>query len=753
MDISLWEGQLLFGKVGGRRGAGYFRVVWVDVIAGVAFIRQVFPSVPETARLPQKFLISAIVSRIKKGTLEDRVECIRPRGMSERRESDEAEFQAVEIQRYRRALLGKLIEPEGRRQFYAGPHERSKLLSQQVRRSGVSRQRLLWLLTYYENFGCDLIALRPFPSSPERARGAVHAKRGAKNQYEKENHASSLKGYPVTRWALRHIQWAVWHLVIVLGFTYEDARVMMHRLFWHQDNGSAPLGTRVRYPVKESRMVTKSEFSYYARRYKKYPERLRRLVGQHAWRDDFRAGYGRASDIALGPGDILVIDATLAKFEIVSSRTGRPIGRPTMYIVADAYLTTILAIHITLRSERVDGYRHVLFRACTSNSHLMRFLGLPEKFFDFEVRPNELFVDRLPGKSRQAREYFVGPDSLAISMMIAPTACGRAKGVVEGLMNVLIRRLRNIRGAFTRERTERAEEQRRQSKLVANVTAKELLRHAYEAAKEYNSVLVTEKCTIDDRRLGFKDFPTREFLFKLAMEKLHQRSPRRLTDLDVYSCFLNPLPHRQMQKEGIRRRGAIFTNSTYRMIYEKEIARCLGVQKKMPMIEIFEDPDDPNILFWRRSDGVMDVLKCSPTDADRWRDLIMEDIESDLTPADNKVAIRYQKVNTFHKVLPSCLTQALINGRRHDQRKSIESGAQDREDEQDLELRKAAAMSRTYSEQFSAASSIADGTPSATEAERPSSELDEAEEVERERARRRQELDQHLSDFLKPKER
>ncbi|SDJ27068.1 hypothetical protein SAMN04487926_14038 [Paraburkholderia steynii] len=696
MDIILWEGQLIFGRLNGIRGNHHFRVVWIDRKNGIVFIRRVYSNVPANSRLAKKYTIADIQVRLKSQQLIEQDECIRPFRMSESREDIKEEIYAREVQAYRQRLLGPLITEAGRRIFYGNIHDRARLLEKQARKTGVSVQRLLKLFTIYENFGCNLVALRPYVPDGERERGATAHKRGAKNVYEEGNSASPLKGYPVNRWALRHIQWAVWHLVILLGFTYEDARVVMHRLFWHQDNGAISEGTRTRFPVKTSKMVTAAEFAACARRYKKNPEKLRRLVGAREWRDRYAAGRGVTADLALGPGDILIIDGTLAKFEIVSTITRRPIGRPTLLIVADAALGTILSIHITTGRESANAYRAVLFRACTPQSGLMSRLGLPRDWFNFRVRPNDILIDRGAGNSDKFRKPLVSADGADIGIMVAPIACGRAKGPVEGLMNILTRRLRNLPGAFTRERTERAQDRRRYSKLVARITRSELLRYAYEAAKEYNQGLVLKGHLPDTRRRSVQ--PTREELFNDAMLGRRGGENREFSEVDVYTALLPRLKPRRMHKAGVRHLDANFTSKAYQEAYEMEIAKCLGNEKKLPRITPLQDPDDPTILFWKRGPNDILVLDCSSTDAKRWDGLLVEDVERGTQIQDRKTRIRHEREKTFITPLPQHIVDAFIDARRTVfSRVSTEEQSSDRAFERDLERTEVNTESRVHS--------------------------------------------------------
>jgi hypothetical protein len=328
----------------------------------------------------------------------------------------------------------------------------------------------------------------------------------------------------------------------------------------------------------------------------------------------------------------------------------------------------------------------------------MRRLGLPEMFFDFDVRPNDILIDRGPANSKNFRDSLVSPDGADIALMIAPIACGRAKGPIEGLMNVLIRRLRNLPGAFTRERTERAKDGRRQSKLVARVTRSELLRYAYEAAKEYNEQLIFKRHTPASRRSKeAKRNPSREVLFREGMLRRRGGENRRFAEADAYTAFLSRLPPRRMSKKGVRKQEAWFTSERYQQAYEMEISKCLGVPRKLPIITPLKEPADPTVLYWKRSPGDLIELECSPTDAQRWHGLLLEDVESDLRTQDLKTKIRDERKKTFTTPLASHVVDSFIQSRRRIQnRVRSEDQATARAAEKQLERYEAAEAARLH---------------------------------------------------------
>ncbi|SIT51621.1 hypothetical protein BN2476_1250020 [Paraburkholderia piptadeniae] len=702
MDPDVWEGQLLVGSIPGIRGSHYYRVTHFRSKDNSVFIRQVWRECPETTSTSKRYELAAVQSWMAAGRLIEIEESIRPKEMGEQKKDPAEELKARQVAEYRIRLLGKLIEPKGRMEFYASRSRRGTIVREQAKKSKVSVARLYMLITIYENFGCNTLALRPYPSAKTRSRGPITKKRGMPNVFEKRGESTEEVGHAVTRWALRHIQWAIWHLVIRMGLTYETARIVMHRLFWHQDNGSAELGTRVRYPVRESRAVSSGEFGYYARVYKRRVKVLKRLVGYREWRDHYAAGRGTAADLVLGPGDMIVMDCTTAKFEIVDAVFGIPIGRPTIAIVVDQATGTVLGIALSLLGESASLYRKVLFRACTSQSKLMQRLGLPPDYFEYRALANDVFVDRGKGNSAAIREPLTVEDGPEMGILIAPIACGRAKGVGEGLFNIVARRISKLAGGFTRERSERARDERRGARKVAKVTRIQLLKYLYEAAKAHNEGLDFRDLSIQMRKEGVT--PTRGEIYNNAIKGRHGGERTYYGEVDFYTGLLPRNPPKPMQKAGVKYMGAVFTSSEYQRTYENEIAKALGRRRSLPKIVTMPDPDDPTILFWKRGPGDIITLRCSEKDCERWNGLHVEDVNVDLKEADIKARIRYEKKRTFVGVLPDYIVDSLVRARTTLHAGASEVNAVARDDEIDRERADSLAESRTYQDLVGASS-------------------------------------------------
>jgi hypothetical protein len=152
-----------------------------------------------------------------------------------------------------------------------------------------------------------------------------------------------------------------------------------------------------------------------------------------------------------------------------------------------------------------------------------------------------------------------------------------------------------------------------------------------------------------------------------------------------------------MSKKGVSYQGANYTSKRYQLAYEIEIAKCLGDPKKLPMVTPLQDPDDPTVLYWKRSPGDIVLLECSSTDAQRWHELLLEDVELDLRVQDSKTKIRHERKKTFLTPLPSHVVDSFIQSRRTVRnRVSSEEQASARAAEKELEKYEAAEEARIH---------------------------------------------------------
>ncbi|MFM0316998.1 hypothetical protein PQR36_19115 [Paraburkholderia nemoris] len=657
MDSMLWEGQLLAGTIVGHK-PHLFRVCYVRKEDDKVFLREIASGRPESTSRAREYEIRAIERRIHKKHLREMAECVRTAAMSGPCEEAQREAAIVRVLERRAELLGCLITPDGRARYYGGRQKRREILTFQSNCAGVSKPRLLFLIGWYENFGCCRDALRPFPIAETRSRKKTQHKRGAKNIFARSNPRSTKKGFAVNRWARQKIEKAVLEFVIRRGMTYEQARREMHRLFWFQDTVS-PDGVRRRYRVAKSKWVTPSQFAYYARAIKRHPGRLRSLVGQREWRDRLAAGRGASADLSIAPGDIYDLDGTVAKFEIKSA-SGRPIGRPTLMVAADRGSTAIVGVHVTSFEESTATFKAVLFEACVGRSRLLRRLGIPENSSSCHAVPNQIFVDRGAGNSDEMRESI--SNELANDLNIAPIGNGRAKGLAEGLISLISRRLKSTRGGYTRDRNYRDMDRRKHARRMTRLTRAGLSKIAWEEAEKYNQDLALRYHTAEMRRAGIA--PTREAIFRFGIEHRRGGEVRTLSDMEVYTKLLVPLKKHRMRKEGIYHRGAFFTSQEYATEYEIQIARALGQKRNLPWLSAFRDPNDPTRLYWRRSDGSLARLLCTITDARRWEEMLTEDVDTEVAAEDIRATIRHARKKTFKEQFSENEVDKLAASRR-----------------------------------------------------------------------------------------
>ncbi len=109
--------------------------------------------------------------------------------------------------------------------------------------------------------------------------------------------------------------------------------------------------TRVLWPV--DRRPTIDQFRYWYERHRHPAVARQRLEGLRGYLLRRRAVLGTTADMALGPGALYQIDATLGDVYLLSSIiTNRVIGRPVIYLVLDHFSEMIVGLHVALEGPK-----------------------------------------------------------------------------------------------------------------------------------------------------------------------------------------------------------------------------------------------------------------------------------------------------------------------------------------------------------------------------------------------------------------
>ena len=182
-------------------------------------------------------------------------------------------------------------------------------------------------------------------------------------------------------------------------------------------------------PVAER--PTFAQFRYFFEKHQRKDTSLRKRAGEINFGRNHRGLLGVQSQMATGPGDLYMIDATTADVNLVHS--GKPsmlVGRPIVYLVVDAFSGLVAGLHVTFGSPSYSAAGLALWNAYCDKAEFCRSLNIPLTPEHWPARglPHALLADRgeLLGK---ATNQLV--ERLGINITNTAPYRADAKGLVE----------------------------------------------------------------------------------------------------------------------------------------------------------------------------------------------------------------------------------------------------------------------------------------------------------------------------------
>jgi len=298
--------------------------------------------------------------------------------------------------------------------------------------------------------------------------------------------------------------------------------------------GSIEDGTHafVPHPIAD---ISYDLFRYYLQKLETKKTQEIARIGRTKFTKDRRILTGTARDNVQHPGQQYVIDATVADVYLVNACNRKVlIGRPTIYVVIDAFSSLILAVHVAMEDACLEQAQVALFRAMAPKDVLVAQLGLPEAVaanLPQGCKPTSLLADRgeLLSKGGLALAQKSG-------MALALAAPYRAdwKSLVEryfGVQNEIV--LHWLPGAVRKRAQERGD---RDVRHDAVLTINGLLRLLLGLAAEWNATHDMSK-HISTTMLRKEIDATPISLWKYGLEDLHG-SPKSLTRDEAVRQYL-----------------------------------------------------------------------------------------------------------------------------------------------------------------------------------------------------------------------
>jgi putative transposase len=142
--------------------------------------------------------------------------------------------------------------------------------------------------------------------------------------------------------------------------------------------GALDDGTLIPEPDRLS-TIKRELFTHYVKQIESGKKRDVARIGRTKFAKDKSTHIGTARQLIPHPGHQYVIDSTVADIYLVSAFDRKLlIGRPTVYVVIDAFSSLILAVHVAMEDPCVEQASIALFQAMAPKDELFASLGLPD---------------------------------------------------------------------------------------------------------------------------------------------------------------------------------------------------------------------------------------------------------------------------------------------------------------------------------------------------------------------------------------
>lgn len=150
-------------------------------------------------------------------------------------------------------------------------------------------------------------------------------------------------------------------------------------------------------PDDDNRLPTFDQWDYHVEQSLKEKGRLAARYSEREWALKRRPVLGTSEHLSKGPGDLFLIDATIADVYLLSSYDSRwVIGRPVLYLVIDHFSRMIVGLHVALEGPNWTGAMMALANAFTDKVAFCRNYGIEIEYDDWpcDVAPARLTADR-----------------------------------------------------------------------------------------------------------------------------------------------------------------------------------------------------------------------------------------------------------------------------------------------------------------------------------------------------------------------
>jgi putative transposase len=355
----------------------------------------------------------------------------------------------------------------------------------------------------------------------------------------------------------------------------------VHRLVSKLANG-VPV-----YDINPKFDISYSQFNYQLQLIESLRQSTLAKIGLRRFSKDRRILTSHARHLVEYPGQHYIIDSTVADIYLVSAFDRRLlIGRPTIFIIIDAFSSLIVSIHITLEAPSLEQAQIALYRAVTPKTRLLTKLGVESlmEYFPQACKPLSVFSDRGELLSNGARKM---SERFQVSQTIAPPYKPEFKALVERMFGVFNGELHRIRGGVRQRYKERGE---RDVRHDAELTIPGLYRVLLRKSAEWNST--KDMMRHESGRMLRGDVqPTPLGFWNYGIEKLHG-SAKFCTNADAVRLLLPTV-------KAVADRRGLHVNQLLRFTADwMREEDDFYLQSHVGNGNIYLDPDDAMRAFW-----------------------------------------------------------------------------------------------------------------------------------------------------------
>ncbi len=375
--------------------------------------------------------------------------------------------------------------------------------------------------------------------------------------------------------------------------TYESAYSWLISKYYSESyiqNGSLIIGQQ-----SEVKIPSKRQFTYYAR--KKVSKEALDVVktSKQEVRNDKRLLLSDTYNDALGPGDLVEIDAVEVDVALVSSHDRKQaIGRPILYLMIDVYTRMIIAMTVSLHNNAALALTNLFLNLsddkkeyCTKYGHYIK-----DTAWISNIIPRRIRVDR--GSDFKSDPFGKICEELGIDRQLVPGATGSLKGNIEQEFRTLHAAQKphlDGKGVISQRHDSNHHKK-------AILTIEEYTKMAVDFVLHHNTMACANyPLTADMIKNGVHAVPCE--LWRYGSRKYG--APRPITNLDMFRYTLMEPVKASIDRSGIVSNELYYINAQDQSLLDK----MYMLQNKRESFEARIDPRDITNLYYLRNGQLM----------------------------------------------------------------------------------------------------------------------------------------------------